>query len=180
MKKFIVISVILMCLCLYGIIKLSMSESQNVNGAAETNQSTKSINAGNANKASPAEETQSAKQINAENTDKATPEEDSGTPATAEQVEAVTKVFNEFTNAIANEDYEQAWKLMAESIRSKHSLEEFKKAFADKRASIAKSTIRPGSATIIRGHLILVVTDPSGREDHEGFVQENGQWKLGD
>jgi hypothetical protein len=180
MKKFIVIAVIFMCLCLYAIIKLSISERQNVNGAAETNQSTKSRNVGDTDVVTPSEEKRSAKQINADNTDKATPEEDSGSavPATAAQVEAVTKVFNEFVSALESEDYEQAWKLVSESLKSKVSFEKFKEVIPELGAVLVETTIRPESATNIDGRVRLPITIPSGEDGYLTFVQEDGQWKL--
>jgi len=107
MKKWIAIAVILMCCLVYVIVKLSMSEDQNAYKQTE--------------------ETQSAKQINADNTDKATPEEGSDSAVPAVQVEAITKVFGEFQSAIKNEDYEQAWMLMSEVVKSVLSFEEFTK-----------------------------------------------------
>jgi hypothetical protein len=185
MKKFIVIAIIFMCLCLYGIIKLSISERQNVNGAAETNQSTKSRNVGDTDVATPSEEKRSAKQINAENTDKATPEEGPGSavPAVqvevpAAQVEAVTKVCNEFLSALKSEDYEQAWKLVSESSKSKVSFEKFKEVSPKLWAVLAESTIRPESATNIDGRVGVPITDPSGGDGHLPFIQEDEQWKL--
>lgn len=177
MKKFIVIALILICLCLYGIIKLSMSESQNANGAAETNQSTKSINAGHTDKATPSEETQSAKQISADNTDKATTKEVSGSPIPADQVEAIVKVFGEFQSAIKSEDFEQAWKLTSEFFKSKVSFEEFKKI----PPGLEDAAIDPDSAINIAGCVGLLVTIPPHEEGiYLLFNQEDGQWKLHD
>jgi len=181
-KKFIVIAVILMCCLVYAIVKLSMSEYQNVNSITEEKQSLKQINAGNTDKATPAEETQSAKQINADNTDKATPEEGSGSAVPAVQVEAVTKIFGEFQSAIKSEDYEQAWKLMSEFFKdctSDGNFEKFKKEMADEGAVLATATIRPESAINIDGHVGLLVTFPSEEQGmYFLFNQEDGQWKL--
>jgi hypothetical protein len=177
MKKIIVIAIILICLCLYGIIKLSTSESQNTNGAIETNQSTKSINDVDTDKATPSEETRSAKQINTENTEKAKPEEDSGSavPATAAQVEAVTKALSEFISAIKSEDYEQAWVLTSGFFKSKLSFEEFKKVEPE----TVNLTIHPEFAINIEGRVGLLVTLPSEEEGlYFLFNQEDGQWKL--
>jgi hypothetical protein len=160
MKKFIVIAVILMCCLVYAIVKLSMSEDQNAYKQAE--------------------ETPNTKQINADNTDKAIPEEDSGSavPATAAQVEAVTKVCNEFLSALKSEDYEQAWKLVSESSKSKVSFEKFKEVSPKLWAVLAESTIRPESATNIDGRVGVPITDPSGGDGHLTFIQEDEQWKL--
>ncbi len=175
MKKWIAIAVILMCCLVYAIVKLSMSEYQNVNDTSEEKQSTKQINAGNTDKATPAEETQSAKQINADNTDKATPEEGSGSAVPAVQVEAVTKVFGEFLSAIKSEDYEQAWKLTSEFFKSKLSFEEFKKVEPE----TVNLTIHPESAINIEGRVGLLVTLPSEEQGmYFLFNQEDGQWKL--
>jgi len=175
MKKFIVVAIILICGCLYGIIKLSMSESQNANGAAETNQSTKSINAGDTDEAAPSEETQSAKQINAENTDKAKPEEGSDSAVPADQVEAITKVFGEFQSAIKSEDFENAWKLTSEFFKSRVSFEKFKKV----PPGLEDATIEPESAINIAGSVGLHVTIPPHEEGiYLLFNQEDGQWKL--
>jgi hypothetical protein len=177
MKKFIVVAIILICGCLYGIIRLSMSESQNANGAAETNQSTKSINAGDTDEATPSEETQSAKPINADNTDKAKPEEGSDSAVPAVQVEAITKVFGEFQSAIKSEDYEQAWKLMSEVTKSELNFENFKKGVN----TLANAVIHPESAIHIEDCVRLRIT--TWHEEQEMdlsmfFIQEDGQWKA--
>jgi hypothetical protein len=161
-NKWIIIVVILICCLVYAIVKLSMSENQNV---SETQYEYKQP-----------EETQSAQQINADDTDKATPEEGSGSvPA---QVEAVTKAFSEFLSAIKSEDYEQAWKLVSESSKSKVSFEKFKEVIPELGAVLAETTIRPESATNIDGRVRLPITIPSGGDGHLTFVQEDEQWKL--
>ncbi len=174
MKKWIAIAVILMCCLVYAIVKLSMSENQNVNSTTEEKQITKQINAGNTDKATPAEETQITKQINADNTDKATPEEGSGSAVPAVQVEAITKVLSEFLSAIKSEDYEQAWKLTSEFFKSKLSFEEFKKV-----PETVNLTIHPESAINIEGRVGLLVTLPFEEQGmYFLFNQEDGQWKL--
>ncbi|HUU15890.1 MAG TPA: hypothetical protein VMW72_01975 [Sedimentisphaerales bacterium] len=155
MKKWIAIAVILMCCLVYAIVKLSMSENQNVNDTTEEKQITK--------------------QINADNTDKATPEEGSGSAVPAVQVEAVTKVLSEFLSAIKSEDYEQAWKLTSEFFKSKLSFEEFKKVEPE----TVNLTIHPESAINIEGRVGLLVTLPSEEQGmYFLFNQEDGQWKL--
>ena len=165
MKKWIAIAVILMCCLVYAIVKLSMSENQNMS------QNQKAYKQ--------AEETQSAKPINADDTDKATPEEGSGSPVTAVQVEAATKVFSEFQSAIKSEDCEQAWKLTSEFFKSEGSFEEFKKFMAGEGAVMVTATVHPESAIDIEGHVGLLVTVPSSEHDmYFLFIQEDGQWKL--
>jgi hypothetical protein len=177
MKKIIVVAIILICGCLYVIIKLSMSESQNVNGAAETNQSTKSMDAGDTDEATQPEETQSAKQISTDNTDKATPKEDSVSPVPADQVEAIVKVFGEFQSAMKSEDFENAWKLTSEFFKSRVSFEEFKKV----PPGLEDAAIDPESAINIAGSVGLLVTIPPHKEGmYLLFNQEDGQWKLHD
>jgi hypothetical protein len=180
MKKFIVIAVILMCCLVYAIVKLSISEDQNAYKQTEETQSVQQINADNTDQATPAEETQSAKQINDDNTDKATPEEGSGSAVPvvqvdvpAVQVEAITKVFGEFQSAIKNEDYEQAWMLMSEVVKSVLSFEEFTKGIN----VLANVIIHPESATNIEGRVRLLITSPED-ELYLFFNQEDGQWKL--
>ena len=164
-NKWIIIVVILICCLVYAIVKLSMSENQNISQYQDANTQEK--------------ETPGAKQNDADNTDKATPEEDSGTPATADQVEAITKVFGEFLSALKSEDYEQAWKLMSKSFKSKVSFEEFKEPLSEMGALLAEATIRPGSATNIDGRVRLLVTAPSFDVDlNMSFIQEDEQWKL--
>ena len=189
MKKFIAIAVILMCCLGYAIVKLSMSENQNVNGTTEEKQSTKQINAGNADKATPAEETQSAKQINADNTDKATPEEDSGSAVPvvqvdvpAAQVEAVIKAFSEFKSAIKSEDYEQVWKGISEHNKGQESFEDFKKKMAEGAqaflAELMSFIIEPESTIIIEDRVGLHITTPDDEVYYLFFIQEDGQWKF--
>lgn len=161
MKKFIVIAVILMCCLVYAIVKLSMSENQDMSQ--------------NQNAYNQAEETRSAKQIDADNTDKATPEEGSGSPVPAVQVEAVTKVFSEFLSALKSEDYEQAWMLTSEFFKREVSFEELKKGAPE----LENATIDPESAINIAGRVGLLVTSPSHEERmYFLFNQEDGQWKL--
>jgi len=166
MKKWIAIAVILMCCLVYAIVKLSMSEDQNAYKQTE--------------------ETQSAKQINAGKTDKPTPEEGSGSavPATAAQVEAVTKALSEFLSALKSEDYEQAWMLVSEHIKTQGSFEDFKKGMADEMGILlAKATIHPESAVVIDGRVGLLVTISSEEQDMDFyllFIQEDGQWKFYD
>jgi len=168
MKKWIVIVTILICCLVYAIVKFSMSENQNMSQ--------------NQNAYKQAEETQSTKQINAGNTDKATPGEGSGSAVPAVQVEAVVKVFSEFQSAIKSEDYEQAWKFLSEFFKestSDGSFEKFKKEMADEGAEIVTLTIHPESAINIEGHVGLLVTFPFEEEGmYFLFIQEDGQWKL--
>ena len=163
-KKWIIIVVILICCLVYAIVKLSMSENQNISQYQDANTQEK--------------ETPGAKQNDADNTDKATPEEDSGTPATTDQVEAVTEVFTEFLGAIKSEDYEQAWKLLSESFKSKVSFEKFKEVMSEMGPVLAEATIRPESATNIDGRVRIPITIPSGEDGYLTFVQEDEQWKL--
>ncbi|HCO95208.1 MAG TPA: hypothetical protein DIU00_14860 [Phycisphaerales bacterium] len=163
-KKWIVVVVILICCLVYAIVKLSMSENQNMSE--------------NQYAYNQAEKTQSAKQTDAGSTDEAAREEGSGTPATDAQIEAVTKVFNEFLGAVKSKDYEQAWKLMSESSKSQGDLVEFKEAITREGALIMESIIRPESATQIDGRVRVRVMHPSLGEENLSFVQEDGQWKL--
>jgi len=168
-----------MCCGVYAIAKLSMSENQNAYNQAEETPNTKQLNVGKTDKAIPTEETQSAKQINADNTDKATPEEGSGSAVPAVQVEAVTKVFGEFQNALKSEDYEQVWKLMSEFVKSETTFEEFKKETSGKRIELANAIIHPESAINVEGRVGLLVTIPSEEQGmYFLFNQEDGQWKL--
>jgi hypothetical protein len=147
-----------------------MSEDQNAYKQTEETQSVQQINAGNTDKATPAEETQSAKQI----------KEDSGSavPATAAQVEAVTKAFSEFISAIKSEDYEQAWMLTSRVFAPKTSFEEFKKGIAGARNELVSSKIHPESSINIEGRVGLLVTNPEGEQYYFFFIQEDGQWKF--
>jgi hypothetical protein len=158
MKKWIGIAAILICCGVYAMVKISISQYEEANPQEK--------------------ETPGAKQTDAGDTDVATPGEDSGTAATAEQVEAVTKVFSEFLSTIKSEDYEQAWKLVSESAKSKGSFEKFKELSPKLRAVLVEATIRPESATNIDGRVRLPITIPSGEDGHLPFVQEDGQWKL--
>jgi hypothetical protein len=170
-KKWIAVVVTLICCLVYAIVKLSMSELQNVSE--------------NQNAYKQPEGTQSAKQINADDTDKATPEEGSGSTVPADQVEAVTHVFSELRSAVVNEDYEQAWMLVSEVVRSRTSFEEFKESVAGAGNEMAKAIIRPESSINIEGRVGLLLTGPTNEanEDREGgiyffFIEENGQWKF--
>ena len=186
MKKWIAIAVILMCcLLLYAIVKLSMSEDQNAYKQTEETQSVQQINADNTDQATPAEETQSAKQINADNTDKATPEEGSGSAVPvvqvdvpAAQVEAVIKAFSEFKSALKSEDYEQAWMLTSKVVKPKTSFEEFKKGVAGARNELLNANIHPESSINIEGSVGLLVTNPEDEQYYFFFIQEDGQWKF--
>ena len=166
MKKFIAIAVILMCCLVYAIVKLSTSEYQNMSQ--------------NQNVYKQAEEKQSTKQINAGNTDKATPEEgsDSAVPATAAQVEAVTKAYSEFISAIKSEDYEQAWMLISKVVKSEMSFEEFKKGMAGARNELVNAIMHPESTINIEGRVGLLIGNPEDEQYYFFFIQEDGQWKF--
>ena len=164
MKKWIAIFAVLICCLVYAIVKLSVSEYQTI--SQDPNTTTQ------------ARQTQRANQVDANSTDKATPEESSGSPVPADQVEALTKVCNEFLSTIKSEDYEQAWKLVSESFKSKVSFEKFKEVIPELGAVLVETTIRPESATNIDGRVRLPITIPSGEDGHLSFVQEDGQWKL--
>ena len=176
MKKWIGIAAILMCCGVYAMVKLSISQYQDANPQAKEMPSAKQTDAGNTDEAGSEED--SGSPGTAVQTDEAAHEEDSGTPATAAQVEAVTKVFSEFQSALKSEDYEQAWKLGSESMKSQGSLAEFKEAMARKRALLMEAIIRPESATKIDGRVRVRITYASHGDDHVSFVQEDGQWKL--
>jgi hypothetical protein len=160
MKKWVGLAAILISCGVYAMVKLSISRYPDANPQVE--------------------ETPRAKQTEADDTKAATPEEESGSPATAAQIAAVTQAFGDFQNALERKDCEQAWMLLSESSRNKHSLEEFKKAMAEMGAVLAKATLRPESATDLGGRVRLLVTHPSKGDDHWFFVQENGQWKVDD
>ncbi len=169
MKKWIAIAVILMCCLVNAIVKLSMSEYQNVNDTTE--------------------EKQSAKQINDDNTDKATPEEGSGSAVPvvqvdvpAAQVEAVIKAFSEFKSAIKREDYEQVWKGLSEHSKGQENFEDFKKKMAERAqaflAELMSLIIEPESTIIIEGRVGLHITTPDDEVYYLFFIQEDGQWKF--
>jgi len=169
-KKWIVVVVILICCLVYAIVKLSMSENQYAYNQEKETPSAKQRDADNTGKATPGD---------AGSTDKATPEEGSGSAVPAAQVEAVTKVFSEFQTALKSKDYEQAWKLTSESLKSQGSFAEFKEAMTRyPQALIMEATMHPESATKIDGRVRVRITVPSGEDDHASFVQEDGQWKL--
>ncbi len=176
MKKWIGIAVVLLCFGVYAMVKISISQYKDANPQAKETPRARQTDAGSTDKATP--ERDSGCPDTAVQTDKAVPEEASGTPATAEQVEAVTKVFSEFLSALKSEDYEQAWKLVSESLKSKVSFEKFKEVIPQLGAVLAETTIRPESATNIDGRVRLPITIPSGEDGYLNFVQEDGQWKL--
>ncbi|MFC1794717.1 hypothetical protein ACFL3Q_14155 [Planctomycetota bacterium] len=176
-KKWIAVVVILICCLVYAIVKLSVSENQYEYKQPEETQSAQQINADDTDKATPEEGSGSAAPpVQVEDVNK--PEEGSGSVVSPAQVEAVTKAFSEFLSAIKSEDYEQAWKLVSESSKSKVSFEEFKEPLSELGAVLVETTIRPESATNIDGRVRLPITIPSGEDGHLTFVQEDGQWKL--
>jgi hypothetical protein len=176
MKKWLGIAAILICCSIYAMVRLSISQYQDANTQEKEMPGAKQTDGGNTDEVVP--EDDSGSPDAAVQTDRAAHEEDSGSPATVAQVEAVTKVFGEFLSALKSEDYEQAWKLTSKSLKSRVSFEEFKKEMPDMRAEILKSTIRPESATSIGGRVRVPITNPSHRDDHAFFVQEDGRWKL--
>ena len=176
MKKWIGIAAILICCGVYAMIKISISQYDDANPQEKQTPGIKRT--GGRDGAALKED--SVSPDTAVQTDKAVPEEDSGNLTTAEQVEAVTKVFNEFVSALESKDYEQAWKLVSESLRSERSFEEFVEKMADVGPVLAKFTLRPESATKVGGRVRLVVTHPSFGDGNFYFVQEDGQWKIRD
>ena len=172
-KKWIIVIVVLICCLVYAIAKFSMSDLQSESE--------------NQNAFNQAEETQSADQINADDTDEATPKNDTGSAVPADQVEAVTKAFNELRNAIVNEDYEQAWMLVSEVVKSRSSFEEFKESVVGAGDEMAKAIIRTESSISIEDRVGLLLTDPSYEDNEDSkssiyffFIEENGQWKFSD
>ncbi len=178
MKKWMGVAAILIGCGVYAMVKLSISRYQEANPQVEETPRAKQTeaNAGGANP--PVKETPRAKQAKADDTKAATPEEESGSPATAAQVAAITKAFGEFRSALESKDYEQAWKLMSKSFKSKESFEKFKEEMAATGAVFAEATMHPESATDIRGRVRLLITHPSRGDHHMCFIQEDGQWKL--
>ena len=160
MKKWTIIVAILICCCLYALVKFSKPQGQN-----ETNQ---------------AENTPIEGQADAGNTDKAPLAEGPGSAVPPTVVEAVTKAFKEFQSCFKDEDYKQAWESTSEYFRSSvvKSFEEFKEAAV--RMEMATVTIHPESACYIDDEVALRITGPSlgGREMYFLFVEEDGQWKF--
>jgi Tfp pilus assembly protein PilV len=162
MKKGIVIAVILICCGLYAMVKFSMSQTQNTNHQAE--------------------EPQNTEQINARNTDKATQAESSESAVPAAQVEAITKVYNEFRDALKNKDYEKAWEYTSQYFRERESngmLMNFKEEMDAKGAVFAKAIIHPETAFKMDDLIGFLYTGPSFSSDlYLFFTKEDGQWKL--
>jgi len=182
MKKWMGIAAIVIGCGVYAMVRLSISRYQDANPPVEGTPRAKQTEAdSNSSGGNPqVKEAPRAEQAKADNTKAATPEEKPGSPVTAAQIAGVAKVFGEFQSALGSEDYEQAWKLMSESSRKEHSLEEFKKAMAEMGVVFAKATLRPESATDLGGRVRLLITHPSKGDERLSFVQENGQWKLDD
>jgi len=184
-KKWIAVVVILICCLVYAIAKFSMSdlqndpEIQNVHKQPEETQSAGQINTDNIDKTKSAESTQ---QMNTDDTDEAAPEEDTGSTVPADQIEAVTKAYGELRNAIVNEDYEQAWMLLSEVVKSKNSFEEFKESVVGAGSEMAGAIVRPESTISIEGRVGLLLTAPSNEDSKSGiyffFIEENGRWKF--
>ena len=178
MKKWMGIAAILIGCGVYAMVRLSISRYQDANPQVEETPRAKQTEADDRNPQ--VKETPRAKQAKADDTKAATPKEEPGSPATAAQAEAVTKVFGDFQSALERKDYEQAWKLLSESFKRKMSLEKFKKVMAEAGAVFAKASLRAESATDLGGRVRLLITSPSKGDAHVFFVQENGQWKLDD
>ncbi len=176
MKKWIGVGAILIGCGVYAMVKLSISRYQDANPQVEETPRAKQTEADGANPQ--VKETPRVKQTGADDTKAATPKETPGSPATPAQIAGVTKVFGEFQSALGNKDYEQAWKLVSESFKSRGSLERFKKVMADAGVVLAKASLRAESATDFGGRVRLLITSPSKGDAHVFFVQENGQWKL--
>ncbi|MFB0521103.1 MAG: hypothetical protein ACETWD_06690 [Desulfatiglandales bacterium] len=153
MKKWIIIAAILICCVLYALVKFSKPQGQNEIDQTENPPIEVQADVGEPNNAPSAESP--------------------GSVVTPTQVEAVTKVFGEFQSAIKSEDYEQAWKLMSEVVKSGLSFEEFTKGVN----VLANAIIHPESATNIEGRVRLLITSPEA-ELYLFFIQEDGQWKL--
>ena len=160
MKKWMGIAAILIGCAVYAMIKVSISRYEDANLQPV--------------------ETPPAKQADADDTNTPTPAEDSGSPATAAQIEAVTQAFAEFQQAVESEDYEQAWELTSGSVQAKVSIEKFTERMIGVRDEVAKLSLQPESATDIEGRVRVRGTSPSGEGEWFVFVQEDGQWKLHD
>jgi hypothetical protein len=162
MKKWIIIAIIVICCGLYAMVKFNMSQKHNTNNQVEEPQNTKQINAGNVDNATPAEDSESA--------------------VPAAQVEAITKVYNEFKDALMNKDYEKAWKYTSQYFRERESngmLMNFKEKMDAGGATFAKAIIHPETAFKMDDLIGFLYTGPSFPSDlYLFFTQEDGQWKL--
>lgn len=160
MNKWTIIVAILICCCLYALVKFSKPQGQN-----ETDQ---------------AADTPIEAQADAGDPNKAPLVESPGSAVPPTQVEAVTKAFQEFQSCLKDEDYKQAWELTSEHFRSSvvKSFEEFKEVCVQK--EMATVTLHPESACYIDDEVALRITGPSlgGREMYFMFIEEDGQWKL--
>ena len=161
MKKWIIIVTVLICCCLYALVKLSKPQDQN-----ETNQT---------------EGTPIEAQADAGDPNKAPLAESPGSAVPPTQVEAVIRDFKEFQSCLKDEDYKQAWELTSEHFKSvavHGGFEGFKEAAVQ--MGMATITIHPESAYCFEDMIALRITGPSlgGRKMDFIFVEEEGQWKL--
>jgi hypothetical protein len=171
MKKWIGIFLVVIGGLVYAIVRLSVSEYRAMSeGPSRSTQ---------------APEAQRTRQVDENDAEKAEPEEERGIPATAAQVEAVTRVFSEFQSAVESGDYERAWKLLSGPFQQKTSngsLEDFQRAVTDGEGAVLKAvTIHSESATNVAGRVRVLATVPSEEQGvYLFFVQDEGQWKWSD
>ncbi|MFC1793366.1 hypothetical protein ACFL3Q_07245 [Planctomycetota bacterium] len=184
MKKWTIIVAILICCCLYALVKFSKPQGQNETNQVENTQIEGQAEAGNTNNAPLAESPGSAVSLtqveDAGNADKAPLTESSSSAVPPTVVEAVIKDWKKLQSCLKDEDYEQAWGLTSEHFRSRivKSVEGFKEGSAQ--MGMATATIHPESATYINGMVALRITGLSVSEDNFYFIfiEEDGQWKL--
>jgi hypothetical protein len=153
MKKWTIIVAILICCCLYALVKFSKPQGQNETNQAENAQIEEQEEAGNTNKAPLAESPGSAvspTQVeDVGNADKAPLTESSSSAVPPTVVEAVIKDWKKLQSCLKDEDYKQAWELTSEHFRSRivKSVEGFKEGSAQ--MGMATATIHPESAYYI-------------------------------
>jgi len=161
MKKWTIIAAILICCCLYALVKFSKPQDQNETSPADNTPIESQADAGDANNAPLVESS------------------DSAVPPTV--VEAVIKDWKKFQSCLKDEDYKQAWELTSEHFKTEAvhgGFEGFKEAAVQ--MGMATLTIHPESACYIEGEVALRITGPllGGRVMYLMFIEEDGQWKL--
>ena len=168
MKKWIGIFLVVIGGLVYAIFRLSVSEYQAISETSSTKAEAPSAKPADANDGEPVE-----------------PAEEQGSPATAAQVEAVTKAWGEFQSAVKSKDCERAWELMSGPLQQKTcggSLGKFRKGVAGGDGAVLTAVvIHLESATNVADCVRVLATVPSEKQDmYLFFAQDDGQWKWND
>jgi len=100
-------------------------------------------------------------------------------PVMQAEKDAVTKAFTEFQNSIRGQDYQRAWNLTSEHLRSRfgNDIERFKGQMGSGGTKDLFLSLRPRAVTRL-GAWLTLETEGEYEAMNVHFIQEGGQWRI--